>query len=221
MDALTDHGHCGAAGLCSSSNPASADFEGAACAADQACFNGLCITVSQQFQFPLSTDTINAVAGTYFWTQGNYVEGSRTTTAAEVRAGRSPTSWSPKTTCPATPATRVRINGTQVGTWSATGGVNTYDFTFTFPAITGPTYTLHYEVTQDGRPRRRLDRLRLHRLDRGADSVASPRTPAPLAGVIQREAPATRPRVRRLLRGAQDWRASRRLRCQNSELPPR
>lgn len=104
------------------------------------------IATPETVTFPRSTDTMSPTHG-YLWTLGSYVQGSRTTSVATARSvdiRAAPVANG--LTCD-NQDMRMLINGVEVGRFSVVAGAGTAPIvrTFTFPPITGPTYTLRYE----------------------------------------------------------------------------
>jgi len=99
--------------------------------------------------FPLSSDAAYSASGSgYYWTSGDYVQGARTTglpyaTSVSISLG-TPFNGLSGDSCDF----RMLINGIQVGTFSVYSGTPATTASFSFPAISGPTYTLRYEVTR-------------------------------------------------------------------------
>jgi hypothetical protein len=99
--------------------------------------------------FPVAGDTRVASAGVYFWRLGDYVEGSRTTTLGSVgRLDMNLVLELNSLTCD-TQDIEVRVNGALVGTVAIAGGDSVIARSFTFPAISGPTYTLGYHTARE------------------------------------------------------------------------
>ncbi len=96
--------------------------------------------------FPVAGDPRVAATSTHYWRAGDYVQGVRTTTLP--RARRAVVSLGVAfngLTCDTLPM-RMRINGTEVGTFTITPGTPRVSPTFDFSAITGPSFTLRYET---------------------------------------------------------------------------
>lgn len=96
--------------------------------------------------FPVAGDPRVASSNAYYWRTGDYVQGVRTTSLP--RARRAVVSLGVPInglTCDTLPM-RMRINGTEVGTFTITPGMARATPTFDFAAITGPSFTLRYET---------------------------------------------------------------------------
>jgi hypothetical protein len=88
------------------------------------------------------------MSGTNYWNAGDYVDGSRTTAlASTVKAVIHVVLMNNTLLACGTQAMEMLINGTVVGNFSIHMGLSTVDATFTYPAITGPTYDLRYQTT--------------------------------------------------------------------------
>ena len=108
------------------------------------------VTVS----FPAQGDTIYAPGGggRYFWHVGDYVQGVRTTTLASTRSASVYMQFPFNIlSCDNLPM-RMMINGTTVGTFTVSSGQTSLSASFSFSAISGPTYTLRYESTTQVAP---------------------------------------------------------------------
>jgi len=138
VDTSTDPSHCGGCGtVCPSGEP---------------CSGGTCKSTSAPatVDFPNSSDTsFTASGGGYYWTAGDYVQGSRTTSLGSTTSANIHIAISGNFLSGDTVDMRMSINGTAVGTFSITSAsTSAFDTTLSFPAVTGPTYTLRYEVTR-------------------------------------------------------------------------
>lgn len=113
------------------------------------------VTTSADITFPATGDTKVISKDPYIWTSGDYIEGSRTTTLPSATSITG--TWKITNsigTCGLLGTTTgkvnadVSINGTKVGSLvikSSTG--TSVPISFTFPAITGPTYKIRYQLT--------------------------------------------------------------------------
>lgn len=97
--------------------------------------------------FPAVGDTWT-VSGEHVWMMGAYVEGRRTSIARTSRAVVHAVFDYNGLTCD-NQDMRLTINGTEAGRFSIAPGATVLDTTFTFAAVTGPTYTLRYENVRE------------------------------------------------------------------------
>ncbi|MCB9637174.1 MAG: hypothetical protein H6721_34115 [Sandaracinus sp.] len=96
--------------------------------------------------FPTAADTRVAASNLYYWRAGDYVQGPRSTSLPRARRAVVSLGFpSNGLTCDSLPM-RMRINGTEVGTFTITPGMTRATPTFDFAAIAGPTFTLRYET---------------------------------------------------------------------------
>jgi hypothetical protein len=99
--------------------------------------------------FPQSGDArVGAGTGMYFWRLGDYVEGTRTTTLSTLSSVSFDLQLDTNGLTCDTQDVTLSINGTDVGTFSIAGGTMNVMQSFTFPTITGPTYTFRLETTR-------------------------------------------------------------------------
>jgi hypothetical protein len=83
----------------------------------------------------------------YYYTYGDYVRGSRTTSLPQT-SGATVSLGIVYNGLGDACDFRMLINGIQVGTFRVSPGASTVSASFSFATITGPTYTLEYEVTR-------------------------------------------------------------------------
>jgi hypothetical protein len=103
---------------------------------------------------PATVDFVNssdpwgtAYSAYYFWTVGDWVEGSRSTSLSSTTSVTIHIAVDNFLSCD-NDDFRMLINGVEVGRFTILAGSATYDGSFSYGAITGPTYTLRYEVTR-------------------------------------------------------------------------
>jgi hypothetical protein len=96
------------------------------------------------FIFPKKSDprVLNA-GGDHFWMAGDYYSGTRSTTLASATSFSTGMAIDNVLTCDSVQL-QVRINGTLIGTKTISSGPVSIPMSFTFAAITGPTYTIEY-----------------------------------------------------------------------------
>ncbi len=136
VDTSADDMNCGACGV--------------VCGTGTSCTSGTCVMVptTTTVTFPSSSDTRVASAGLYFWRMGDYVEGTRTTTLPSLTSvSFALTLDSNGLTCD-TQDVSLSINGVTVGSFSIASGTMSVMQSFTFAAITGPSYTIRLETTR-------------------------------------------------------------------------
>lgn len=99
--------------------------------------------------FPTAADPTSPTHG-YLWTLGSYVQGSRATSLASARSlDMTLVPIENGLTCD-TQDMRLTVNGVEVGRFVVTpGSVAPIVRTFSFAAISGPTYTLRYENVRE------------------------------------------------------------------------
>jgi len=112
-------------------------------------------TGSGEITFPATGDTKSIAKDPYIWTNGDYLEGSRTTTLASATSLTG--TWNVTNsvgTCGLFGTTTgkvnvdVLLNGTKVGALVIKGSTGaSVPIALTFPAVTGPTYKLRYQLT--------------------------------------------------------------------------
>lgn len=96
--------------------------------------------------FPIASDPRVAASGTNYWRTGDYVQGVRATSLPRARRAVVSLGFpSNGLTCDVLPM-RVRLNGTEVGSFTITPGLTRATPTFDFTAIAGPSFTLRYET---------------------------------------------------------------------------
>lgn len=95
--------------------------------------------------FPVAGDPRIAASSTHYWRAGDYVQGARTTSLPRARRAVVSLGLGNNLTCDTLPM-RMRINGTEVGTFTITPGTPRVSPTFDFAAISGPSFTLRYET---------------------------------------------------------------------------
>ena len=88
-----------------------------------------------------------ACCGYYHWEAGDWVEGSRSTSLGSTSSATIHISLYNYLTCD-NDDFRMLINGVEVGRFTIVAGSPTLDASFSYGAISGPTYTLRYEVTR-------------------------------------------------------------------------
>ncbi|MFK7987926.1 MAG: hypothetical protein AB8I08_18045 [Sandaracinaceae bacterium] len=93
--------------------------------------------------FPSGGDVSTDPAGLFLFS-GEYVEGVRTTSLPDI-TGADIVLNVPFDDLFCSVTMGLAINGTAVGTFTISAGDRTVTSSFSFPAITGPTYTLRYE----------------------------------------------------------------------------
>jgi hypothetical protein len=136
VDTKTDPSHCGS---CTTT-----------CSTGSTCVGGGCVASSVTLNFPTSSDSWNTAVypAYYFWTAGDWVQGSRATslpTATHVSIHINV--MYNGLTCD-NQDMRMLINGVEVGRFSITPGIATLDTSFTFAVATGTSYTLRYETVR-------------------------------------------------------------------------
>lgn len=113
------------------------------------------VTTSADITFPATGDTKVISKDPYMWTSGDSIEGARTTTLPSATSISG--TWNITNsigTCGLFGTTTgkvnvdVSINGTKVGSLVIKSGTGSaVPISFTFGAITGPTYTIKYQLT--------------------------------------------------------------------------
>ncbi|MBL8719629.1 MAG: hypothetical protein JNL79_26815 [Myxococcales bacterium] len=103
--------------------------------------------ITASFIFPTATDTAVISKDPYFWNLGDYYQGVRTTALASATSFSSSIGLSNSITCGSL-TVDVSLNGTKIGGLTITAGTSPVPANFTFPAITGPTYTIRYRATK-------------------------------------------------------------------------
>jgi hypothetical protein len=98
--------------------------------------------------FPDAGDPRVASADLYFWRLGDYVEGTRVTALPSLTSVDMNLLVSPNVLSCDTQDHSLSINGRVVGTFSINAGDTTVSRSFSFPAITGPTYTFRIETVR-------------------------------------------------------------------------
>jgi len=102
----------------------------------------------ETLSFPRAGDTRVYNVGDRFWNAGDFVQGARTSGLSSIRSAALSLSVSPNGLSCDTQDMQLRINGTVVGPVILTSGATTVTPSFTFPAISGPTYTIRLETTR-------------------------------------------------------------------------
>ncbi|MGZ3418922.1 MAG: hypothetical protein ACXVEF_00455 [Polyangiales bacterium] len=100
--------------------------------------------VGATFIFPQTGDTRFTASGSYFWNAGDYYSGSRSTTLSSATSFSTGMAIDNVLSCDSIQM-QVRINGTLVGTKTISSGPVSIPISFTFGAITGPSYTIEYK----------------------------------------------------------------------------
>jgi hypothetical protein len=99
------------------------------------------------FDFPGASDT-SVTMLTNYWNMGDYIEGTRTTSLPTItRLMMNVTTSANGLTCD-TQDMDVIVNGTRVGGFMIHSGQTVITDSFTFAAITGPTYTIRFQTTR-------------------------------------------------------------------------
>jgi len=104
--------------------------------------------ITASFIFPTSTDTAVILYDPYFWNLGDYYQGVRTTTLPSATSFSSTIGVTNSISSCGSLTVDVSLNGTKIGAVTFTAGVSAVPASFTFPAITGPTYTIRYRATK-------------------------------------------------------------------------
>jgi hypothetical protein len=140
------------AGTCvnTSTDPFNCGWCGNRCACG-GCSGGSCVSSgggTATFYFPDWSDSGYLAGNPYMWNAGDYYEGVRST-ALPCATSVTFTLWSDENwlECDVLDL-RVSINGTPVGTFYYPIYAWTTTQSFSFPAITGPTYTIRLEATR-------------------------------------------------------------------------
>lgn len=135
VDLWTDPANCGSCGNRCACGPCS----GGTCASSGG---------SATFYFPDWGDSGYVAGNPYLWNYGDYYQGTRFTSLS-CATSVSFTLWNDENwlDCDVLDL-RVSINGTVVGNFSYPPYAYAVTQSFTFPAITGPTYTIRLEVTR-------------------------------------------------------------------------
>lgn len=153
-------GFCDASGRCAAmpvADGTSCD-DGDMCTNGDACGGGSCagtrITTGPcaevTVDFPSAGDTrVGAGGGAYFWRAGDYVEGTRSTSLPSASSADISLSLDHNGLTCDTQDVELRLNGVAVGSFSIPGGTMNITRSFTFPAVSGPTYTLRYHTTRE------------------------------------------------------------------------
>ncbi len=103
------------------------------------------VVTNETVTFPAVGDTRVITAGTSPWNLGDYIQGTRTTSLSSVRSAQLNLAVDSNVLSCDTQDMRMRINGTIVGTFSISSGATSVTPTFSFGAISGPSYTLRVE----------------------------------------------------------------------------
>lgn len=82
------------------------------------------------------------------WNAGDYVQGVRATSLARVTSAQMSLQVSPNNLTCDTQDMRLLINGVEVGRFSIPSSTSLVTRTFTFPVISGPSYTLRVETVR-------------------------------------------------------------------------
>lgn len=99
--------------------------------------------------FPVASDAhVSASGGGYYWNSGDSIQGVRSTGLASITSADLSLRISPNGLTCDTQDMRLRINGTVVGSVIIAPGATTLTTSYTFGAITGPSYTLRLETTR-------------------------------------------------------------------------
>lgn len=103
----------------------------------------------QLLTFPQASDThYDRYSAGYYWNLGDYIEGTRTTSLSSITsADLSLTITMNGLTCDSQ-TMQLRINGTVVGPVVIGPGATTFMQSYTFGAISGPSYTIRLETTR-------------------------------------------------------------------------
>jgi hypothetical protein len=97
--------------------------------------------------FPTSADTPHTML-TNYWNLGDYIEGVRATSLSSTTSATIHIVVSPDSLTCDTQDMKLMINGTEAGRFSIHATPATVDATFTYAAISGPSYTLRYETVR-------------------------------------------------------------------------
>jgi hypothetical protein len=114
------------------------------------CSGGTCTSSDSPatFIFPDTGDTVSLRDDPYMWSVGDYYEGTRSTTlACATSVQLTLVAADNALTCDYLDLT-VSINGLAIGTFEFPAFVAETTQGFTFPTITGPTYTIRLEVAR-------------------------------------------------------------------------
>jgi hypothetical protein len=96
--------------------------------------------------FPGTGDTSMTML-TNYWNAGDYIEGTRTTMLASITRLMLNVVVTANTLSCDTQDMDVIVNGVTVGTFMISAGESLLTDSFTFAAITGPTYTIRFQTT--------------------------------------------------------------------------
>ena len=103
---------------------------------------------------PATVDFVNSSDGWgtaygayYFWTVGDWIQGTRGTSLGSTSSVSIHIAIDNYLSCD-NDDFRMLINGIEVGRFTMLAGSPTVDTSFSFAPISGPTYTLRYEVTR-------------------------------------------------------------------------
>lgn len=105
------------------------------------------VPVAETVTFPAAGDT-RVTRYPNLWNAGDYIQGSRTTSLPRITSAQMTLSISPNGLTCDTQDMRALINGVEVGRFAVAPGASIVSQTFSFPAITGPTYTLRVETVR-------------------------------------------------------------------------
>jgi hypothetical protein len=105
------------------------------------------VVVDELLSFPVASDT-HFTSLTNYWNAGDYIQGSRTTSLATITSADLVLSISPNSLTCDNQSMQLRINGTVVGPVTIAPGSSTFSQSYTFAALTGPTYTIRLETTR-------------------------------------------------------------------------
>ena len=146
---------CGGTCVDTRSDPSNCGGCGVSCPSGS-CSGSSCVVAASPatVDFPNSSDPSFTSSGAgYFWTAGDWVEGSRGTSLGSTSSASIHINIAENWLCGDTADMQMLINGTVVGSFSVPGNgcggaPSTFDTSFSFGAISGPTYTLRYQVTR-------------------------------------------------------------------------
>lgn len=96
--------------------------------------------------FPSASDAHVAAVGSSYWNAGDSIQGSRTTGLASITSADLTLSVSPNVLGCDTQDMQLSINGTVVGPVTISPGASTFSRSYSFAAISGPTYTIRLQT---------------------------------------------------------------------------
>lgn len=97
--------------------------------------------------FPKTGDSKAIAKDPYIWTNGDWIQGVRTTTLAAATSVSGTWQITNSLSSCGKVYVDVSINGTKVGALNFGSGTSSVPVSFSFAAIAGPTYTIRYQLT--------------------------------------------------------------------------